>query len=146
MKWIVLLFSAICLQSCGSQKTKVQNIAKPNSYIIEYRTQSRKEQKNIKISSTYFHVSAANTNKTIKNYSNKQWQQLLHHIQNINVEELPNLKSPSKDFLFDGAALTKLIVTKNNNVYETPPFDQGNPNIKIAALIKDIVSLGKNIE
>lgn len=146
MKWIVLLFSALCLQSCESQKTAVQNITKPNSYIIEYRTQSRKEQKSIKISSKYFYVSAANTNKNIKNYSNKQWQQLLHHIKDINVEELPNLKSPSKDFLFDGAALTKLVITKNDKVFETPPFDQGNPNIKIAALIKDIVSLSKNIE
>ena len=78
--------------------------------------------------------------------NDSDWNSLLILLKKINLETLPELKAPSKDFQFDGAAMSRLKVLSDGKVYEAQPFDHGNPPKEIAELVKELLSISENIE
>lgn len=143
-KWILWLLCALQIQSCLSQKV-IKTQTKP-IITIKYITQTRGQFKTITLTpkKTVIKIQTKPQISTLQDTT--AFNKILDKVKRINLAALKDLKSPSKNFLFDGAPLAKLIIVKNEEKYETPPFDHGNPNTKIADLVKDILYLSKNIE
>jgi hypothetical protein len=76
----------------------------------------------------------------------EDWNKLIELLETIHLEAIPKLEAPSKDFQFDGAAISRLKIVSNEKTYETHSFDHGNPPKEIVELVKEILSISENIE
>ncbi|AJR04733.1 hypothetical protein [Siansivirga zeaxanthinifaciens] len=76
----------------------------------------------------------------------EDWDELISELKSIDIENIPNLKAPSENRFFDGAAIANLTVHYNGNSYKTNSFDHGNPPEPIAKLVKVMLSISENIE
>lgn len=83
---------------------------------------------------------------TIKVCKKEDWDNIIKALKPIDINMISSLEAPSKDFQFDGAAMAHLKISFKGTVYETPPFDHGNPHKDIAPLVKEILSISENIE
>ena len=61
-------------------------------------------------------------------------------IEAVNLNELPNLKSPTEKRMYDGAPHANLTITSNATIYTGAGFDAGNPPFAIAKLVTKLVS------
>ncbi|MDO7171024.1 hypothetical protein [Mariniflexile sp. AS56] len=118
-----------------------------DSITVEYSAMSRGLYKVIKINKkTITYASLREVAPIIKLCDDTNWDYILQALKQINIENLPNLKAPSENRLFDGAAIGKLKITYEGKTYETPSFDHGNPHHEIAELVKEMLSISENIE
>ncbi len=142
MKYLFLILSLTFFDnSCTESNINQDAIS------LEYSAQSRGIYKNIKINKK--NISVKNKRETPglnKTCSAVRWKNILKALKSINVKNIPNLKAPSQNRFFDGAAIARLKVIYNSKTYETPSFDHGNPPKEIALLVKEILSTAKNIE
>lgn len=114
---------------------------------IEYTTSSRGSYQKIVANKTGISKSKKKGKiAAAKAYDISKWNALLHILEATPLETIPNLEAPSKDFQFDGAAISRLKIISNGKTYETAPFDHGNPPKDIAELIKELVSISEMIE
>ncbi|MFD1616135.1 META domain-containing protein [Gelatiniphilus marinus] len=114
---------------------------------FEYSALSRGTYKLIKINQKKVSVINKQNGKPKANACNKNdWQKLIKAFKTFDVKNISNLKAPSKNRFFDGAAIANLKIAYNGVVYESQSFDHGNPPKEIAALVKEILSISKNIE
>lgn len=74
------------------------------------------------------------------------WDNILTILKPIDFNKMPSLEAPSKAFQFDGAGMAHLKISYKDSIYETPPFDHGNPPKDIAELVKEILSISEIIE
>ena len=64
----------------------------------------------------------------------------------MDIEQIPNLKAPTENRFFDGAAIANLKISYKGTIYESASFDHGNPPKEIEPLVKEILSISENIE
>ena len=142
MKFFFILLSLVFVDNrCSESKIKQDALS------LEYSAQSRNSYKNIKINKkTISIVNKRDTAPHTKICSEAHWNKLLKAIKLIDVENMPNLKAPSENRFFDGAALAKLKIVYDGVTYETQPFDHGNPPKEIEPLVKEMLSISQNIE
>ncbi|TGV01958.1 hypothetical protein [Flavivirga rizhaonensis] len=142
MKYLFILLSfAFVDNRCSESKIDQEAIS------VEYTTQSRGRYKNIKINKKTISIIDKKGNTPLsKTCSEAHWNILLKALKPINVENMPNLKAPSEDRFFDGAAIARLKIIYDGTTYETQPFDHGNPSKEIKELVKEILSISENIE
>ncbi len=74
------------------------------------------------------------------------WDNIIKALKPIDIDTISLLEAPSKAFQFDGAAMAHLKISYKDSIYETPPFDHGNPPEEIAELVKEILSISEIIE
>ncbi len=130
-----------------ASKDPTQKIAQENHYTIEYSAITRGSYKNISINKKSIKVAHERDSKpTSRVCTQNQWGALITAIKTIDIEKIPSLKAPSEKRFFDGAAIAKLKIVYNGDVYETESFDDGNPPKEIAVLVKEILSISENIE
>ena len=114
---------------------------------FEYLQQSRGNFQSIKINKKTISIQNKRAGDIIKiKCHDEQWQKLVTEIENVKLENIPNLEAPSQKRFFDGAAIAKLKVIYEGKTYETSSFDHGNPHPAIANLVKEILSIAQNIE
>ncbi|GAA3633215.1 hypothetical protein [Flavivirga jejuensis] len=142
MKFLFIILSLAFIDSrCSESKIDQETIS------LEYSAQSRGLYKNIKINKKNISFeNKRNTSPLIKACSQTHWNNLLKALKPIDVENIPNLKAPSENRLFDGAAIARLKIIYDGTTYETKPFDHGNPPKEIEILVKEILSTSENIE
>ncbi|MDO5978535.1 hypothetical protein [Flavivirga spongiicola] len=142
MKFFFILLSLVFADNrCSESKIN------QNAISFEYSTQSRGKYKNIKISKK--NISVVNKRATpphTKTCSETHWNKLLKALKSIDVENIPNLKAPSENRFFDGAAIARLKIIYDGTAYESQSFDHGNPPKEIEVLVKEILSTSENIE
>lgn len=120
---------------------------KKNTLTFEYTTSTRSAYQAIKIDSTGTYIKHKRGAKPdSKNIKKSSWDTLILLVEQIDIETLSSLEPPSKDHQFDGAALAHFKIIKNNITYQVAPFDAGKPHTVIAPLVKEILSIAKNIE
>lgn len=120
---------------------------KHQSLTLEYTTSTRGAYKAIKIDKLGVYTSNKRNSKPIfTKHSKAQWQLILELIEDVNLNTLTNLDSPSIKHQFDGAPLAHFKVTKEGKIHQTKAFDHGNPLPEIEPLVKEILSISKNIE
>ncbi len=142
MKFLFILLILVFVDNrCSESNIKEEALS------IEYLAQSRGVYKNIKINKKNISLKDKRDSPALsKTCSEAHWNNLLEAIKPVNVENIPNLKAPSENRFFDGAAIARLKVIYNGNTYETQAFDHGNPPKEIASLVKQILSISENIE
>ncbi|WP_346882417.1 META domain-containing protein [uncultured Algibacter sp.] len=125
----------------------VKKVTTADKISIEYTASSRGLYNNILIKEKIISMLTTRGGKPVKNNcKDKDWDKLKSLVKHIDVENISNLKAPTKAFLYDGAAMAKLKIVHNGTVYETKPFDHGNPPKDIEMLVKEITTMSQNIE
>lgn len=142
MKIIMLLISLTFLD-----KGCVGNQADQDTISIEYTAHSRGMYNHIVINNkTISVVDKRDTKPTIKPCNQADWQNIIDLLKTIDIENIPNLKAPTEARFYDGAAMASLKINYNGKTYETTSFDHGHPPKNIEILVKEILSIAKNIE
>jgi hypothetical protein len=75
--------------------------------------------------------------------SESDWKELVIAFNEINLNELPNLKAPTEKRFYDGAANATLKITFKEKLYESTTFDHGIPPAAIEKFVNKINSLVK---
>ncbi|GAA3558102.1 META domain-containing protein [Snuella lapsa] len=118
-----------------------------NETVFNYSALSRGKFEDITISKSTISVKKDRNSKPIKKTCSKSdWQRLISLLKDIQLDSLPKLKAPTEARFHDGAAIGKLKINYNNVSYESSSFDHGQPPKAIKALVKEILSIGQNIE
>ncbi|HJR99823.1 MAG TPA: hypothetical protein VJ780_02705 [Flavobacterium sp.] len=75
--------------------------------------------------------------------SDADWKELIKLFQDVNLEELKYLKSPTEKRFYDGAAIANLKVNYKGKSYESQSFDHGFPPYEIKRIVTKINSFAK---
>ncbi len=142
MKLIIILLSLILINNgCAQTNVQQENIS------IEYTSSTRGSYQQITVKNQNISVTRnRDGDLTTKRCSDKEWSKIMEAFTKIDVKNLPNIEPLSKNHQFDGAAAAILLITKNNNTYESQSFDHGNPPKEILDLVKEILSIAQKIE
>ena len=142
MKFLFILISLISAEHSCTQSKKNQD-----SFSVEYTAHSRGTYNRIIINKKQISIeNKRGEPPIIKSCSEASWNTLLNALNPIDIENISNLKAPSENRFFDGAAIANLKITYNGKTYESQSFDHGNPPNDIAELVKVILSISENIE
>jgi hypothetical protein len=114
---------------------------------LEYSAISRGSYYKVIISPHYISVqSDPQAQAVTKNCSDSDWSRITHALNTLTLEQIPELKAPSEDRFFDGAATAQLRIIIEDKIFESQGFDHGKPPEAIEGLVKEILSLSENIE
>jgi len=142
MKVLSLLFLTFFLgKSCDTENKQDIETA-----VIEYVANTRGFYQKITVQKQMYAVSKDRNNKEIgtpKKITDAQWKKMIAAFQEVPLEELPNLKSPTEKRFYDGAAVANLKITFKGKTYESIAFDHGNPPVEIEKLVTIIADLAK---
>ena len=145
MKLLSLFFLTIFLvKGCDAQKQ--QDL---ETTVIEYVANTRGFYKKITVQNQMVSVSKdrKGDDKPVQiKISDSDWKKLIADFQEINLDEVPNLKAPSEKRFYDGAAIANLKITHKDKTYESTNFDHGNPPAEIKNLVVLINELVKEQE
>jgi hypothetical protein len=75
--------------------------------------------------------------------SDADWKELVQIFQEINLDEIKDLKSPTEKRFYDGAAIANLKINYEGKSYESQSFDHGFPPYEIKKLVTKINSFAK---
>lgn len=135
--------------SLYNKNTLLLRALKQNSFDslkIEYTVQSRKRNKHISITKKMITHTHKNGISRKKPCDLSTWEIITKAMATIQLNELPNIKAPSKAFLYDGDALARLKVTHQGKRFESVPFDHGNPPTSLKNILQKILSISESIE
>ena len=116
------------------------------SAVIEYVANTRGFYQKILIQNgvvTVLRDREGNDNPTPTKLSENDKKELLAGFQEIELDEMANLKSPTEKRFYDGAAIAYLKITYKEKTYESAHFDHGNPPVEIEKLVTKVTSYGK---
>lgn len=134
MKIFAIILVIITL-SKGCTEDQKQSM---ESATVEYTAKSRGFSQKIVINNkNYIFTRNLRGKDTLvqNNISDKDWNDLVLTFQDINLEELHNLKSPTEKRFYDGAAIANLKITFKDKTYESNAFDHGFPPQEIEKLV-----------
>lgn len=86
------------------------------------------------------------SNPVIKVCPENVWEDINYKLNKIDIQNLENFRAPSKNNQFDGSKIAFLKIIKNKKTYQSQSFDHDNPPNEIVTLVKEILSVVKNIE
>ena len=142
MKILMLILSLVVLDK-GCTDSGINQ----DAVSIVYSAQSRGTYKYITINKKMVSVTnKRGTKPTTKSCDENDWNNLIKELNKVDIKNIPNLKAPTEARFYDGAAIANLKIIYNGETYETPSFDHGAPPKEIEALVKEILSIAKNIE
>jgi hypothetical protein len=139
MKVLSLLFIVIFLgKSCEDEKQQdLQNT------VIEYVANTRGFYTKIIVQNQTATVSKdrnGNDNAKPVKISDADWKALVSAFQNVDLEGISKLKSPTEKRFYDGAAAASIKITYKGKIYESSSFDHGKPPAEIEKLVNKITS------
>lgn len=138
----MLILSLLVLDN-GCKETKINQ----ETVTLEYTAHSRGMYKHIIVNNkTISVVDKRNAKPMLKPCNQSDWQNLIDLLKTVDVENIPNLKAPTEARFYDGAAIANLKISHDGKTYETTSFDHGHPPKEIEGLVKEILSIAKNIE
>ena len=145
MKIVTLIasFLFVCM-GCNSTKSTIKP-TKQNyeTLAIEYVANTRGfYQKLVVQNHTVSATSDRNGQETpaIQKVSDDDWNFLISELNKVVLDEVPNLKAPTEQRFYDGAAIASLKITLDGKTYETKDFDDGFPPAEIQKVV-EIVNL-----
>jgi heat shock protein HslJ len=118
------------------------NASQESDYIIEYTAMSRGLFNQYIFENGKLSIQKNRaTTPTVKTCTTKETNNLLEQVKALDLEEIPTLKAPTEKRFYDGAAIAILKITYNGETYQTPEFDNGEPNKYIASLVSTFMTL-----
>lgn len=135
----LLLLALTLLGSCTTRLTK-ENF-KDEVLVIERYESSRRGS--VAIAASVSGVKKwTHTNDTIsKKIDKEQWNKLVNSVSGLSLNGLEAIESPSKAFMYDGAASVSLQFTTKDSTYYSNPYDKGNPPAAYKAVEELLSSL-----
>ncbi len=140
MKILSLIFITIFI-SKGCDAEQQQDI---ESALIEYTATTRGFYQQIVVQNQQYTVTKdRNGNEKLdkKSISKAEWKKIVEAFQEVDLYELPKLKSPTEKRFYDGAAIANIKIVYKGKTYETNGFDHGNPPLEIEKLVNKITLL-----
>lgn len=139
----VLLF---VLGSCNSLKNGVWTSVEMKDIEIQYEANTRGFYnklilKNATISST--NDREGKENPIVQKVSEVDRNALIQELNNVDLENLSNLKAPTEKRFYDGAAIANLKITYKGKIYQSSDFDHGFPPMQIKRVVEMINLLFK---
>jgi hypothetical protein len=138
----ILLLTVVLSKGCTEDQKQTME-----SSTIEYTATTRGFNQKIIVNNKTFKLTRNLRGKDtlIQNtISDKDWNDLVLAFQDINLDELQNLKSPTEKRFYDGAAIANLKIIHKDKSYESNSFDHGFPPQEIEKLVTKINSLAIN--
>ena len=112
--------------------------------MLEYTANSRGSHILVRITEKFINYKL-NRNDELISIPNteKNWNDLMLLMADLDVKTIPSLEAPSKAHQYDGAAHAtfSVYVQKDEEGLQTPTFDAGNPHKAIAPIIDKMMSL-----
>jgi hypothetical protein len=140
MKLLSLVFLTIFLgKGCDAEQKQDMESA-----IIEYTATTRGFYQQIVVQNQKFTVTKDRNGieKLVsQDISKSDWKKIIEAFQDIDLEEIPNLKGPTEKRFYDGAAIANVKITYKGKTYATNGFDHGNPPVEIGKLVNRITQL-----
>lgn len=129
--------------SCNSHKKTFGNTIKLKDIEIQYEANTKGYYnklvlKNETISST--NDRNGKENPIVQKVSETEWNLLLQEITKLDLDNLSNLKAPTEQRFYDGAAIANLKIIYKGKTYQTSDFDHGFPPMQIKRVV-EIVNL-----
>lgn len=134
MKFVVLIILGLFLNKSCEGQTK--NDLKET--VLEYTATSRGFYNKIRVQNQLISISNDRDNKEKiigTQLANQDWNELIGYFNQINLDSLPLLKSPSKQRFHDGAAIAHFEITHKGKKYTTTSFDHRNPPEHIKKIV-----------
>ena len=126
----------------SANKNTSLKIAKDDDYSIEYLVVSRGTYKNVTVKNNSLNFQNDRGSKMeSRKCSTEEIASIFSKMEDLSIDELPNLEAPSKAHQYDGAAGATLKITKDGVTYQTKTFDHGKPNTQIEDLVNTILSM-----
>ena len=149
MKLFVACFAIITLvaTNCNSKKTALnnskENTSQQNEVTISYSAHTRGfyQKLILKKNSLTVFKEFEKTNAVSSSIDDKDWNECLRLLENINLKTLPNLKSPTNYRQFDGAPHAQLSVIQKGDTIQSSGFDHKYPPTELKPLVEHILSL-----
>ena len=127
----LLLLTVLIATGCSSQKK-----ADMTSTQIEYSAVSRGLYKQILVQNETVSITNGRDQKPVESKIDAaKWDKIVAAFSKVNLDSIPNLKSPTEKRFYDGAAIGNLKITTNGKTYETKGFDNGFPPKEIEKLV-----------
>ncbi|MEZ7515729.1 hypothetical protein [Flavobacterium frigidarium] len=142
MKLISLLILTLFVGKGCDSKTD-QDI---NTAVIEYVANTRGFYQKTVIEEQFVSITEDRTgNEKTKpeKISDEDWKTLISLFEEVDLEEIKDLKSPTEKRFYDGAAIANLQITYKGVTYKSPSFDHGFPPYEIKKLVNKINSFSK---
>jgi len=128
----------------NASKNPEEKMTQENNYTIEYSAVTRGffskyVFENGKLSIQKDRSSAP----TFKTCSQTEINSLLKEVKALDLEKLKTLKAPTEHRFVDAAAIASLKITYQGETFQTPEFDNGEPNKYIASLVSTLLELAE---
>lgn len=140
MKVLALFILTVFLgKCCESEAQKKMQTAQ-----LLYTAHSRGLFKKIIIKNQEASIQTDRKEKAaVTKISNADWNELIKLFQEVNLDTIKNLKSPTQKRFYDGAAIAQLKIDYEGKNYESQSFDHGYPPSTIEKLVNKINSFAK---
>lgn len=139
--YALILLNIFLSKGCGSDEQ-----IDMKSAVVEYTATTRGFFQKVTIKNQEVFVTKDRNSAeigTATKISDADWKELVTDFQAINLEEIPNLKSPTEKRFYDGAPIANLKITFKDKIYESQSFDHGFPPAAIEKLVNKINALVK---
>lgn len=137
MKIVSVIILTIFL-SRGCTDEQKQNI---ESATVEYTAKTRGFSQTILIKNKSFTLNRTRLGKDTlvqKTISENDWNNLVVAFQDVNLDELQNLKAPTEKRFYDAAPIGRLKIIYKEKTYESNSFDHGFPPAEIEKFVNKI--------
>lgn len=147
-KIFLILFLLLSIVSFAFPQKKKSKKVKPKQEMvtqIEYESFSRRLRTHIIITKD----SAVSTTRNDKKFilvSKAEWNALTASLQQVKLEAIPALVSPTHQRETDGAMHCRMIIITKSNRYESQYFDCGKPMKQLAAVYEKTEAIKNTIE
>lgn len=159
MKLIAVIALTIVMNTCGNKNTKIEPASATvttdllendnsrqtqNELVLEYTEETRGAYRQIKATKNNIStLTERDGTPTVKPITESQWQNITKLLEQLNVDGFSELKAPSNKRFADAALMARLKVSKGENTYTTPDFDNNNPMSEIKELVEQLKELSK---
>ena len=139
--YALILLNIFLSKGCGSNEQ-----IEMKSAVVEYTATTRGFFQKVTVKNQEVFVTKDRNSGeigTATKISDADWKELINDFKDINLEEIPNLKSPTEKRFYDGAAIANLNITFKDKTYKSQSFDHGFPPAEIEKLVNKINALVK---
>lgn len=140
MKVLALFILTLFLgKSCESEAQKKMETAQ-----LIYTANSRGFFQEIVIENHKLSIKKDRKREAVQSkISDADWKELVQFFQEVNLDEIKNLKSPTEKRFYDGAAIAQLKINYDGKNYESQSFDHGFPPEAIKKIVTKINAFAK---
>ena len=115
---------------------------------VKYETFTRGSTTNIMVYPDSITVknSGIQTSENTEEISEEQWKEIIETLKNIDISGINSLETSTEDSSRDAARQAILSIMKNDTLYKTNQFDDGNAPKAVKPLVEAILRLAENVE